>query len=221
MNKTSVVALCFLILSLANPGYVLSEEIHGLSIGFSDGAEFHYTVLVGKSALDDFHIVVNEIGPIPDNFTSYNIFTNITGYWSNGTEILELSNMWLWVPIGNWTYVQWLLGFTEGPQIVDTDELWGAETTDGEVTSTMTFWKADGALYELHSSSSGTEIHFLRTDVSTSTSSTSITTNSTTSTNTTSSTTGSSSIGIPEIMLVSFAGAAVILVVAVVIIKKR
>lgn len=233
MRNLGAVIMCIFVLSIVNPGYVVSE-VHGLSMGFSEGAEFHYTILVGQPKLDDYYAVVNEVGTFPENFSNPSPFTvNITGYWSNGTEISETDYAYgllvpgiLWVPIGNWTYVRYLLGYEpeqNDPYIVDTEELWGVDATVGEETFTHTFWKSDGALYELHSSTSGTEIHIMRSDVSTSTTSTpgTTTTAPTTNTETTNGTSGSSIFDMPETLLILIGGVGVILIFVVIILKKR
>ncbi len=227
MRQVGAIIVCIFLLSLVNSGYVVSE-VHGLSIGFSEGAEFHYT-FPDHPQMDDYYIVVDEIGALPDNITDTSHVSvdshivNFTGYWSNGTEMPENYDMmafWGFLPIGNWTYIK-----TLNPTIltlIDTEDLFGYDRSTEGHPDYGTYWKADGALYELHVVW-GAEWHILRTDDSTSTTTTpeTTTTTPTTSTEPTDGTSGPSLFDMPEILLISFAGVGVILIVAIVLIKKR
>jgi hypothetical protein len=195
-------------------------------MGFSEGAEFHYTDLIGIYP-DDYYIVVDEIGTFPENFSSQpQITVSISEYWSNGTEIPAIVDIfWMWVPIGNWSYVKTLFGFSEPETVnwIDTEEIFGYNNSVDEYVACLTFWKADGVVYEIHHKTTY-EYHFLRTDVSPSTTTSPETTSSTSATSSTEPTegpTGPSLFDRPEILVISIAGVGVILIVAVVIIKKR
>ena len=247
MRQTFSVILLVLVLCIPSIGDLPCANDYGIEIGFSQGAQFHYYIEETNFLEEYYYVIVNEVNQVTGEVSWNDV--DFTIYWQNGTEIpdaYDLALFWTWVPIGNWSYVRYLIGASESDWF-ENDTVIGINT----VNFVQLYLKADGALYALTLVGGSSTLNVIRIDMST-TSSTSETTNSMSTSiesNTMSSTSettnsmstsiesnttsvsaiesstnvseGASLFGQPEIILLSIGSIGIILIVVVIIMKRK
>jgi hypothetical protein len=149
--------ICILSLIIVSPATAITN--HNLHWGFEDGDQFHYSISGNQfTDISDYYVEVDSIPTLPEDI---NFFSDIpyyqigvSFYYENGTEFEQyyLSMYWMAFPIGNWSFIQELIGdnpYSENT-IIDTASEWGVSNTQeyGGTTQsgTIKFSKADGVL---------------------------------------------------------------------------
>jgi hypothetical protein len=159
MRRTIGLLFVVCAIALVSISPVTAITNHNLHWGFEVGDQFHYSISGQQYiTITDYYVEIDEVPTLPEDIhysmdLSYHLLI-YSVYYENGTEFEYnyLTLYWIALPIGNWSFVQELIG--ENPYsettIINTATEWGMTSSSefGGMTQTATikFSKADGVL---------------------------------------------------------------------------
>jgi hypothetical protein len=156
-----VVILCISFCAMPAPTVTNQNLYWGFDIGQRFNYAYHLEEVNGTEILQlknvSFYIIVESIPAINDSISSPSELLNYPEYgcyFSNGTEITYLPYLWQAYPIGNWSMIidfLWKPGALTEDEIIDTPTLAGYNITsasdDSVISSSEVYLKSTGALY--------------------------------------------------------------------------
>jgi hypothetical protein len=147
--------LIILLLSMSMfPTSVIAATNQGFDWGFDTGDEFHFMFHVDGDGLmidEEIYIEANATTPVPDSITNWTDIPldALDAYYANGTEmgievILLIAAYNIELPIGNWTYLDYLAFYTLGLENFTSDDydlhFWGYSWEDDNWTLSGDGW---------------------------------------------------------------------------------